>query len=385
MIWLSWRQFRAQAVIAATALAALAVLFGVTSVTVASMSSSTGIAACHAHCALVAANFLTAVSNGVAGSIFNAAIVVLYAAPALIGTFWGAPLITRELETGTFRLAWNQSVPRARWLAAKLGLIGLAAMVTAGLLSLMTSWWASPLYQAARRAGQDSLSVNKLAPPLFGATGIAPLGYAAFAFALGVTAGVLIRKTLPAMAITLAIFAAVQILMPTLVRPHLIPPVHATEALGSVTFNGISETGNGRLFLTIGSINGGAGDWVTSSRAVNAAGQPATRAPAVCQQANSFLQCLTTGSGWRSAISPPAGTGHCSGWKPGSSYSSPPALACSVTGGSAALLDLRWPRKRLPRLMPPGPATAPAGRCRRWCPCATAARSQSGRPAIPAV
>ena len=41
--------------------------------------------------------------------------------PALIGAFWGAPLITREFEAGTFRLAWNQSVTRARWLAIKLG------------------------------------------------------------------------------------------------------------------------------------------------------------------------------------------------------------------------------------------------------------------------
>ena len=53
-------------------------------------------------------------------------------APALIGIFWGAPLVTRELEAGTFRLAWNQSVTRARWMAVKLGLIGLAAMATAG-------------------------------------------------------------------------------------------------------------------------------------------------------------------------------------------------------------------------------------------------------------
>ena len=45
----------------------------------------------------------------------------LYLTPALIGTFWGAPLVTRELEAGTLRLAWNQSVTRTRWMAAKLG------------------------------------------------------------------------------------------------------------------------------------------------------------------------------------------------------------------------------------------------------------------------
>jgi len=41
------------------------------------------------------------------------------ATPALLGIFWGAPLIARELETGTCRLAWNQSVTRTRWLTVK--------------------------------------------------------------------------------------------------------------------------------------------------------------------------------------------------------------------------------------------------------------------------
>jgi len=36
--------------------------------------------------------------------------ILLLAAPALIGMFWGAPLIAREFETGTFRLAWTQDV-----------------------------------------------------------------------------------------------------------------------------------------------------------------------------------------------------------------------------------------------------------------------------------
>ena len=87
----------------------------------------------------------------------------------------------------------------------------------------------------------DSLSINKIAPPLFGASGIAPLGYAAFAFALGVTAGVLIRRTLPAMAVTLVIFAAVQILMPMLIQPHLIPPAQATAPFNANVANEIDD------------------------------------------------------------------------------------------------------------------------------------------------
>ena len=56
----------------------------------------------------------------------------MLALPALIGLFWGAPLIARELEAGTHRLVWNQSVTRGRWLAVKLGLIGLAAAAATG-------------------------------------------------------------------------------------------------------------------------------------------------------------------------------------------------------------------------------------------------------------
>jgi len=63
----------------------------------------------------------------------------------------------------------------------------------------------------------------------FDAHGITPLGYAAFAFTLGVTSGVLIRRAIPAMAITLAIFAAVQVAMPLWIRPHLFPPDHTTS------------------------------------------------------------------------------------------------------------------------------------------------------------
>ncbi len=146
-----------------------------------------------------------------------------YAVPGLIGLFWGAPLITREIETGTFRLVWTQSVMRSRWLAIKVGLIGLVALTSAGLLSLMASWWMTPIYQATAKANSDS-GVDRLAPAVFGANGIVPLGYAAFGFALGLAFGVLIRRTIPAMAATLAVFAGIQIAWPRWIRPHLHEP-----------------------------------------------------------------------------------------------------------------------------------------------------------------
>jgi hypothetical protein len=56
--------------------------------------------------------------------------------------------VARELETGTYRLAWTQSVTRTRWLAVKLGVVGLTSVAVAGLLSLMVTWWSSPIDRA---------------------------------------------------------------------------------------------------------------------------------------------------------------------------------------------------------------------------------------------
>ena len=122
---------------------------------------------------------------------------------------------------------------RSRWLAVKVGLIGLVALASAGLLSLMASWWMTPIYQASAKANGDS-GVDRLAPAVFGANGIVPIGYAAFGFALGLAFGVLIRRTIPAMAATLAVFAGIQVAWPRWIRPHLMSPLRATSPLNPV-------------------------------------------------------------------------------------------------------------------------------------------------------
>jgi len=211
MIRLSWLQFRVQAVTAAAALAAVAVILAATS----------------PHRALNA---------GFYHWLYMAGIVVLYLTPAMIGAFWGAPLISRELETGTYRLAWTQSVTRTRWLAAKLALAALASMATAGLLSLMVTWWSSPI---------DQLNVfrnYRLSPLPFGARDLTPIGYAAFALALGVTIGLLLRRAVPAIAVTLAIFAVVQVAVPLGVRPNLIPPVRTVSPLSLSNVTAVGDS-----------------------------------------------------------------------------------------------------------------------------------------------
>jgi hypothetical protein len=291
MIWLTWRQFRAQAITSAAVLAVLAIVLGVTGPGLVTRYNQIGLPTCHSTCTALAGKFINELEFGTYGKLFYAGVVVMYLVPALIGIFWGAPLISREFETGSFRLAWNQSVTRTRWVLAKLSLIGLAAVVASGLLSLAITWWASPIEQALSD-GQSGSHFLPLSPVVFGARGIAPLGYAAFAFVLGVTAGVLIRRTVPAMAVTLVIFAGLQILMPTVVRPHLIPPVQVTAPFNANTADviGINTVGNRATMTLVGNYSV-SGAWTLSNQTITPSGRVFDGPPArVCMSTSASQQ-----------------------------------------------------------------------------------------------
>ncbi|MFC4529473.1 ABC transporter permease [Sphaerisporangium dianthi] len=265
MIWLTWRQLRGSATMMAAVLVVLGAALALTGPDLAS-GYAAGIARCTPDdtCLDFFDRFF-----GEYDLLFLALTLVVLIMPALVGLFWGAPLITRELETGTHLLVWNQSVTRGRWLAVKLGLTGLVAMAAAGVCGLAVTWWSAPLDKSAVP------EMAQMAPVVFGARGIAPMGYAAFAFVLGVTVGMLVRRTLPAMALTLAVFVAIQIAMPLLVRPHLMPPVAGTFQLGRENVDGLSAPSGGSLqiFLRTSAVSGHAGAWVLSSELVDPSGR----------------------------------------------------------------------------------------------------------------
>jgi hypothetical protein len=194
--------------------------------------------------------------------------VLVLVAPALIGMFWGAPLVAREFEDGTFRLAWTQSVTRTRWMAVKLAVVGLASMGAAGLLSLVVTWWSSPL---------DRADLNQFAT--FDQRGIAPIGYAAFAFTLGVLAGALIRRTLPAMFVTLAVFVTVRLAEFSWVRPRLLHPVLLNLALNPAS-TGYGQQGTLSVLFSSPTLMPDPPNlpntWITSLGIVNARGQALT-------------------------------------------------------------------------------------------------------------
>jgi ABC-type transport system involved in multi-copper enzyme maturation permease subunit len=285
MIRFAWLRFRTQAAVGAGLLAVAAIALAVTGIQLAH-SYDAAIALCkqQGNCANLSDVWPTQGQLNVVNSLNALGLVV----PALIGMFWGAPLVAREFETGTYRLVWTQGVTRVRWLAAKLGIVGVAAMVAGELFSLMVEWWDAPINKAQMSSGLASGISH---------SGITPVGYAAFGFVLGVTCGFFIRRTLPAMAVTLAIYAAVMIGFPVLVRPHLIPPVQATTAFALTAGMNMTGGNNPALLLQTAQPPSMPGAWVLSSQVVDQDGRTVYSVPAqACagsQSARASQACAT--------------------------------------------------------------------------------------------
>jgi hypothetical protein len=262
MIWVTWRQFRTQAVVALGALVVAAVILVITGTHLADLYNTSGLATCKTHgdCGGLEHVFLS--HYKLLRDLLGPA---LLAVPALLGMFWGAPLLARELESGTYRLAWTQSITRTRWLAVKVALIGLASVAVAELFSLMVTWWFRPI---------DRVNMNRLTPGVFDERDIVTIGYAAFAFALGLAAGALIRRTVPAMATTLIAFVGSRLAITYLVRPHLTAPDHASTTLSSAgNLVGFDQGPSGVALFVAGNPNLRTGAWVYSTTIVDKAGQ----------------------------------------------------------------------------------------------------------------
>jgi hypothetical protein len=146
-------------------------------------------------------------------------LILLNFAPYAIGGYLGAPLLARELEAGTWQLAWTQAVPRRRWLAFKVVVLGTVRVLLAAGLSAVIGWYRRPL---------DLLGGFDITG--FDLTGIAPVAYTLFAFALGVAAGAVLRRSLPAAAGAFVLFLAVRFTIAGWIRPRFVTPVTRIEA-----------------------------------------------------------------------------------------------------------------------------------------------------------
>jgi hypothetical protein len=219
MIWLTWRQHRAEAAIVFGALALLAAILIATGLDMRSAYDHLGIASC-----LSATNHDPTCPDAVEGfreqyGQWVSASAWLNLIPALLGILVGAPLVARELEHGTQRLVWAQSVTRGRWLAVKLAFVFVGCLVVAGALSLLLAWWHQPWDALESRFGSSAFDFE----------GPVLLGFVTFALALGVASGVLLRRTIPAMVLMLALFLVVRLPVEFQLRPIYQPPLTVTS------------------------------------------------------------------------------------------------------------------------------------------------------------
>ena len=134
--------------------------------------------------------------------------------------FLGAPLLARELEAGTWQLAWTQAVPRMRWLVVKLTTLGMLTVVLTAAFSTLTTWYRQPL---------DLFGHFQIDG--FDVSGVVPVAYALFAFAIAAAAGVLLRRSLPSLAASLVAFVAVRVTVAGWLRPHYRTPITLIEAI----------------------------------------------------------------------------------------------------------------------------------------------------------
>jgi hypothetical protein len=186
VLWLVWRQHRTQMLVISVLLVAFGAVLLVHGLRTADLIS--GLAPGSLELEKVLSDRL---------DVLNPFLTWLPLVPGLIGLFLGAPLLTREVEAGTAKLAWTQSVSPRRWMTTKLAALGLVVTLLGLGLGLMINTWLATFGDAGYR---DRFSLLHY----FGGTGVASAAWWLFSFMLGVTAGTVWRRTLPAMALGFA-------------------------------------------------------------------------------------------------------------------------------------------------------------------------------------
>jgi hypothetical protein len=222
VIWLSWRQQRTEALITAALLGLLVAAFVPTGIHLADLFAQQGLARCvgkdTAVCNQAIANFggragiLRSLAAG-GGGWFNLL-------PGLIGVALAAPLLL-DLEHGTVRLAWTQSVTRQRWIATKLAVMVGTALAAAVAFSLLFGWYRTPLDKLYGRFDGFDLE------------GTVPIGYVLFALGLAVLVGVLWRRGAAAMVVAFAGYVACRVFFDSWVRQRLVTPLSSTYKFGA--------------------------------------------------------------------------------------------------------------------------------------------------------
>lgn len=214
MIWLTWRQQRFEAALAMVAVAVGAAVLLLTRQAMIADLNALGIPSCIS--GLGDGNTCSQAYQAFKDNFGSqqALLGALTYLPILVGVVLAAS-ISVEMEQGTYRLAWAQSVTRGRWTFTRVGLPLLFGLVMTGLIAGVTSWWMQPANQVQ----------GPLRPGSFDVQGFLPPAYMVLAFAITVAGGVLLRRTVPAVGSGIAAGAGIHLAVQTWLRPSFITPI----------------------------------------------------------------------------------------------------------------------------------------------------------------
>ena len=239
MTWVSWRLQRTETLIAAGILALIAALLVPTGITMASAYHHDGLAACLGTNPSYSCNQAIVAFQLRFRPLFGL-LDWFTLIPGLIGVLLAAPFIL-ELENGTYRLAWTQSITRRRWIATKLGVPIAAALLVAAALILLTTWWRAPFVHLNGRMDTGT----------YDSEGTVVFGYTLFALGLALAIGVIWRRAVAAVTLAFVGYFVARIFVDTWLRNRLVAPLKATwhSAAGQPAnldhANIISQTGSG--------------------------------------------------------------------------------------------------------------------------------------------
>ncbi len=255
MIWVGWRQQRVETLIAAAMLVVLAGIAIPIGVHTASVYTHDGLAACAGNanpgsCGVSVGSFLLRF-NGL-NLLFTWSSIL----PALAALLFAAPFVL-DLDSGTYRLYWTQSITRRRWIVTKLTFSLAASVAVAACLVALATWSRAPLDHLNGR-----MSINA-----YDTEGIVPIAYALFVLGVAVAIGALWRRTVPALLVAFAVYVVGRAVMDSWLRQRLLSPVKTTWLVNgngpnlnrALVINQFVSTKNGQQ------LSGGAGPCIRGS------------------------------------------------------------------------------------------------------------------------
>ena len=209
MMWLVWRQQRAQVLSSVGVVAALILMWAFVLVEVSGCDSWRG---------------CSAPFRAELASRYGYYCMTIPALCFVLGVFAGAPLFAREFEERTHAFVMTQTGGRGRWILLKIVISVLPvaiALTGLGVISAVAherAWMPNPLLQPTGYMGNGVLLV----------------GLFLLAFGLSVLLGVIGRKTLPAMVLALVGFLPATLIVAQLIRPGVLPPERVTMEITDI-------------------------------------------------------------------------------------------------------------------------------------------------------